>query len=160
MNLKKLVALADSAPGCGTRPPRPGPHRLDARFVAGPEPHPWRHSEVELAFWDAVRLYQAGQRLEGIKDSSELGAKVMSTAANYFDDTCGTLPTALLIQWLTHHPPSPPPWLETVIVASVNVEFANAMGGELGKQLNDAAAGFIIANLPQVLHRRSDPMPA
>jgi hypothetical protein len=56
---------------------------------------------------------------------------------------------AALIQQLVHPPHPRAPWLETITVATTNVELGSHIGGELGKQLAGAAGTLIKAMLPQ-----------
>lgn len=163
MILKQLVALANETPYCGTRPPgRPRrwppvqelAHQgmtTPVPFTAKdePDPSPWS-IELSASFWSAILLYQAGERLEQIKGApAELGTQVIGAATSLFEDQCGSVPIAVLIQQLLHPPHPRPPWLETVIVATTNVELGVQMGGEFGKQLAGAAATLIRTTLPQ-----------
>jgi hypothetical protein len=118
-----------------------------------PDPSPWS-IELNASFWSAIMLYQAGERLEQLKGApAELGAQVIAAANFLFEDRCGSVPIAVLIQQLLHPPHPRPPWLETVTVATTNVELGVQMGGDFGKQLAGAAATLIKATLPQ---RQSD----
>lgn len=167
MYLKQFVALADETPYCGTRPPgrpRRGPpiHELARQGMTTPvpfsakdepDPSPWS-IELSASFWSAILLYQVGERLEQIKGApAELGTQVIGAANILFEDQCGSVPVAVLIQQLLHPPHPRAPWLETVTVATTNVELGVQIGGDLGKQLAGAAATLIKANLPQ---RHSD----
>jgi len=117
------------------------------------DPSPWS-IELSASFWSAIMLYQAGERLEQLKGApGELGAQVIAAANFLFEDQCGSVPIAVLIQQLLHPPHPRPPWLETVTVATTNVELGVQMGGDFGKQLAGAAATLIKATLPQ---RQSD----
>jgi len=163
MFLKQLVALADETPYCGTRPPgrpRRSPQvqelarqamTTSAPFTATHEPDstPWS-LQLSSSFWSAILLYQVGERLEQIKGApGELGAQVIAAANTLFEDECGSVPIAVLIQQLVHPPHPRAPWLETITVATTNVELGVQMGGEFGKQLTGAAATLIKATLPQ-----------
>ena len=163
MFLKQLVALADETPYCGTRPPgrpRRGPpvHDLARQAMTTPvpftaknepDPSPWS-IQLSASFWSSILLYQVGERLEQIKGApGEIGAQVVGAANALFEDECGSVPIAVLIQQLLHPPHPRPPWLETITVATTNVELGAQMGGEFGKQLAGAAATLIKATLPQ-----------
>jgi hypothetical protein len=160
MSLRKLLALAEDGPWCGTKPPGIHPPHLLGELAArpitgaGPTPERWHDggygNDREAFFWQAIQLRQIGQRLEQMKGGvSDLGAQVSSSADAFFDDWCGTVPWSVLIQWLLHHPPPPPPWLEQVSFAAVVLELATKAGGESGKNLGGAASGLIAAGLPQ-----------
>jgi hypothetical protein len=163
MILKQIVAIADETPYCGTHPPgrpRRTPPVQDLAHHAmttpvpftakhEPDPSPWS-IELSASFWSAIMLYQAGERLEQLKGApAELGAQVIGAANFLFEDRCGSVPIAVLIQQLLHPPHPRPPWLETVTVATTNVELGVQMGGDFGKQLAGAAATLIKATLPQ-----------
>jgi hypothetical protein len=161
--LKQLVAFADEIPYCGTRPPgsprrSPPVHALARQAVTGavpftgknePDPSPWS-VELNASFWSAIMLCQVGERLEQLKGApAELGGQVVGAANSLFEDQCGSVPIAVLIQQLLHPPHPRPPWLETITVATTNVELGVQMGGEFGKQLAGAAGVLIKATLPQ-----------
>lgn len=163
MFLKQLVVLADEIPYCGTRPPsrpRRWPPVQDLARQAmttpvgfgpkdEPDPSPWS-IELRSPFWSAILLFQAGERLEQLKGApAEIGAQVVGAANALFEDQCGSVPLSVLIQQLLHPPPPRPPWLETIIVATTNVELGVQMAGEFGKQLAGVAATLIRATLPQ-----------
>lgn len=161
MFLKQFVALADETPYCGTRPPgraRRSVQELTRQAMTAtgsftakdePDPSPWS-IELSSSFWSAILLYQVGERLEQIKGGpAELGGQVIGAANSLFEDQCGSVPIAVLIQQLLHPPHPRAPWLETVTVATTQVELGAQMGGEFGKQLAGAAATLIKATLPQ-----------
>ena len=163
MFLKQLVALANEIPYCGTRPPGRPTHwpavqdlargamtaREPGTTEAEPDPSPWT-VQLSTSFWSTIMLYQVGERLEQIRGGpAELGLQVIASANALFEEECGSVPISVLIQQLLHPPHPRPPWLETVTVATTNVELGVQMGGEFGKQLAGAAATLIRATLPQ-----------
>jgi hypothetical protein len=162
MSLKQLVALANEIPYCGTRPPgrpRHSPPVADIVREVGPahahgtakepDPSPWS-IHLSTSFWSTIMLYQAGERLEQVRGGpAELGLQVITAANALFEEECGSVPISVLIQQLLHPPHPRPPWLETITVATTNVELGVHMGGEFGKQLAGAAATLIRATLPQ-----------
>ena len=164
MILKQLVALADEGPYCGTKPPgrpRHWPPIVESLRVAEPISVPWRSAteepdpspwqgEFRVSFWNSIRLYQAGERIELLKGApSELGAQIVASANAFFDEQCGSVPISVAIAHLLHPPPSPSPWTERIIAAAANVELGVQLGGDMGKQLAGAAAAIIKTNLPQ-----------
>jgi hypothetical protein len=122
-----------------------------APFTARHEPDLNRCSlELSSSFWSAILLYQAGERLEQLKGApGDLGAQVIGAANTLFEEECGSVPISVLIEQLLHPPHPRPPWLETVTVATTNVELGVQIGGDFGKQLTGAAATLIKATLPQ-----------
>ncbi len=155
--LAKLVAFVDDGPWCGTRPPGHPPrphfetflrHSADAAAL-NPQPLPPGPPELSAYLWQAVRLYQLGQLVAGSKAAGNVAEGLGSAAESLFDDYCGTVPISVLIQWLLHHPPPPPPWLDVISQAVGTILVATKVAGDLGKQLQGAAAAVIQGELGQ-----------
>jgi hypothetical protein len=149
--LPKLVQLADEAPWCGTRPPGihlPHPPRPFAEAFE-PHPSPWRELETIAALWQSIRLFQVGQRVGTMADTTkQLGQAVQQSAIDLFDDQCGSVPLSVLISWILHNPPPPPPWLQQIIGAAEGLEMGLRLSGEVGKQMQGVSRGMITENLP------------
>lgn len=158
--LHALVSALDDGPWCGTRPPHwpPRPHKLlpleEALFAGGaniaalnPQPLPPGPGGelLRAAVFEAVRLYQIGQRLENFGSTpAETGKQMMSFATSVFDDTCGSVPLSVLIAWLLHHnPPPPPPWLEEISQVVTQLAIASKMEGTSGIAMQQACIGML-----------------
>jgi hypothetical protein len=113
-----IANLVEDGPWCGRRGPGPRPPRVEEFALAEqanlgswsrPQPPPW--TEVEAAFWQSVRLYQVGHRIQQLKSGAqELGAKLTAAASAFFDDGCRSAPWSVIVSWLSHPPPPRPPW--------------------------------------------------
>jgi hypothetical protein len=154
--LARLVSFVDDGPWCGTKPPgHPPRFNLETLLRQGdpaalnPQPIPPGAPELSAYLWQAVRLYQLGQLVAGSKAAGNVAEGLGGAAEMIFDDYCGTVPISVLIAWLLRHPPPPPPWLDVISQAVGTILVATKITGDLGKQLQGAAASVIQGELSQ-----------
>ena len=154
--LAMLKRIVDDGPWCGTKPPGHPPRRVLESLLRNsdvaalnPQPLPPGPPELSAYLWQAVRLYQLGQLVADSKAAGNVAEGLGSAAESLFDDYCGTVPISVLIQWLLHHPPPPPPWLDVISQAVGTILVATKVTGDLGKQLQGAAASVIQGELSQ-----------
>lgn len=155
----KVLALADDAPGCGTKWPRKppvvkppphndamrGPYPLPMALVHGPLPDPWVAAESFVAMHVSIQMAQAGRALGG-----EQGDQMTALASALFDEQCGNIPLRELIAWLLHHPPPPPPpYLEEMLSAARLVTSARLSRAELSGTLEAAGLAQLSRSLDQ-----------
>jgi len=158
MTLAKIVSFVEDGPWGGTgfpgfNPPRRGQssrgfgNHLAGEVALNVQSLP-PLGETGSFLWQAIRLHQYGQQLDGSKSTAEIGQGVFASAQSLYEDgQCGSVPWQVLLQWLRHPPPPPPPWLELVGQAVGCAIVGARMGGELGKQMQSAASALISDHL-------------
>lgn len=154
MSLAKIASFVEEGPWCGSgfpsfNPPRRGQtsqgfgHHLAGEVALNAPPLP-PLGETGAFLWQAIRLHQYATQLDRSKSSADIAHGVFAAAQSLYEDgQCASVPWQVLLQWLRHPAPSPPPWLELVGQTVGCIIVGARIGGESGAQMLSAASALL-----------------